>query len=834
MAGQSVQTTACVLCECNCGITVELDERRFAKIRGDKTHPASQGYTCEKAMRLDLYQNGPHRITTPLKRTADGTYVEIDWDTALDEITEKLTQIKSQFGGDKIFFYGGGGQGNHLGSANALGLRGALGSTYHSNALAQEKTGEIWVDGRLYGGHTKGDFEHAEVLVFIGKNPWQSHSFPRARPVLKQVAADPDRSMIVVDPRVSETAAMADHHLQVNPGGDAWLIAAIVAVIVQENLVDRDFLASHTTGYDEVRDAFATIDIAAFADTSGVAEDQIRAAARRIATASSVCVYEDLGIQQAPNSTLVSYLNKLLWILTGNFARPGTMFLHSSFALLAGGSGPSSSPRTPPSALDRARRKTVARAVSTVGAAVGVTLPALSGIGVLRPAVEAGSRALLDAIVPLAGGMLSGSGSGGGGRTSPVTGAKIIGGLIPCNSIADEILTDHPDRFRAIWIDSSNPAHSLADSKRFRAAMRALDLSVVIDVAFTETARQADYVLPASSQFEKPEATFFNFEFPRNVFHLRKPIVDPLPGTLSEPEIYARLLRRMHVVDDATIQRLRRAALCGRDTFGASFLATIAAKPALGKLAPYLLYETLGTTLSPQLRGAAVLWGISQICSLSNPKAVARAGFTGTGLEPGNKLFDSIIDSPTGVVFTDDTWDDVWHYVKRKDRRFTIAIDSLLTQVRELKTARSVWTSDEFPLVLAAGERRSFTANTIFRNPDWRRRDKHGCLRISADDAAELHLTDGEQARLVTHSGSATVTIEISEMMRAGNIALPNGLGLDFPATNGARTSEGVSPNELTSLGLKDDFAGTPWHKHVPARLEALTAPPNTAKAATT
>lgn len=169
MVSPGSKTTACVLCECNCGINIELEGRRFAKIRGDKTHPASEGYTCEKAMRLDLYQNGPHRITSPLKRTDTGDYVEIDWDTALDEIAAKLAHIKSAYGGRSIFFYGGGGQGNHLGSANALALRGALESKYHSNALAQEKTGEIWVDGRLYGGHTKGDFDNAEVLVFIGK-----------------------------------------------------------------------------------------------------------------------------------------------------------------------------------------------------------------------------------------------------------------------------------------------------------------------------------------------------------------------------------------------------------------------------------------------------------------------------------------------------------------------------------------------------------------------------------------------------------------------------------------------------------------------------------------
>src|SRR5204862_914384 len=103
-------------------------------------------------------------------------------------------------------------------------------------------------------------------------------------------------------------------------------------------------------------------------------------------------------------------------------------------------------------------------------------------------------------------------------RRTPVTGARILAGLVPCNVIPDEILTDHPKRFRAMIVESANPAHSLADSQRFREAFKALDLLLVIDVAMTETARMADYVLPAASQYEKPEATFFNLEFPRNNF----------------------------------------------------------------------------------------------------------------------------------------------------------------------------------------------------------------------------------------------------------------------------------------------------------------------------
>lgn len=143
--------TACILCECNCGIEVQLggDEgRRLTRFRGDKAHPASRGYTCEKPQRLDYYQNNPERLLSPLRRREDGSFEEIDWETAIREVAARLTKVRDAHGGASIFYYGGGGQGNHLPGAYAVGTRRALGARYRSSALAQEKTGEFWVSER--------------------------------------------------------------------------------------------------------------------------------------------------------------------------------------------------------------------------------------------------------------------------------------------------------------------------------------------------------------------------------------------------------------------------------------------------------------------------------------------------------------------------------------------------------------------------------------------------------------------------------------------------------------------------------------------------------------
>ena len=736
--------TACILCECNCGITVQTEGRSLVKIRGDKAHPGSQGYTCNKALRLDHYQSNPNRLSTPMRRRADGSYEEIDWDTAISEVAAGFKRIADTHGGDKIFYYGGGGQGNHLGGAYSGAFLKPIGSRYRSGALAQEKTGEFWVDSQLYGGHTRGEFEHAEVSVFVGKNPWMSQSFPRARTVLNEIAKDPARSMIVIDPVVTDTAQMADFHLQVKPGADAWCLAAMAAALVQENLCDETFLAEHARGVEEVRKVFQTVPVSDYAQRSGVEEELLRAAARRIAAAGSVAVFEDLGVQQAPNSTLVSYLNKMLWILTGNFGKRGGQHLHSSFAPLF----------------------------------------KASGIG----------------------------------RT-PVTGAPVISGLVPCNSVPQEILTDHPDRFRAMIVESSNPAHSIADSAACREAFESLELLVVIDVAMTETARLAHYVLPAASQFEKPECTFFNLEFPHNDFQLRHPLFDPLPGTLPEYEIWARLIREIGFVSDDDLRPLRKAAAEGREAYTAAFFAEVASNPALVKALPYVLYETLGPTLPEGLAGAAALWGLAQKTAVTYPDAVRRAGYA-----DGNALFDAILTSPSGITFTAHEYGDDFAMIGHRDGKIALQIPELLDDIRALHDSQPGLTTTEFPIVLSAGERRAFTANDIFRDPAWRKKDTSGALRVSIADAEALGLVDGGRARITTAAGSAETLVEVNPGMRVGHASLPNGYGLDFTDADGGSQVTGVATNALTSTDWRDSYAGTPWHKHVPARIEPVPA----------
>ncbi|MEM9520954.1 MAG: molybdopterin-dependent oxidoreductase [Actinomycetota bacterium] len=748
--------STCILCESNCGIEIRVEpDGRFSRIKGNKDHVASKGYTCEKALRLDHYQNQNGRLTSPLRRRPDGTYEEVDWDTAISEVAGRLAAIRDEHGGDKIFTYGQGGQGNHLGGTYGRALHAALGVRYRSNPLAQEKSGQSYVEARLYHAHTVGDIEHTEVAIFVGKNPWFSHGFPEARRVLKEIANDPNRSMIVLDPRRTKTAELADYHLAVRPGTDAFCIAAILAIMLRDDHVDRDFLRDHVADAGPVLDVIGEVPIDDYAERCGISVPELEAVARRLGQAQSCTVYEDLGIEQAPHSTLVSYLQRMIWILQGSFAKVGGMAPHTTLTALGGG-----------------------------------------GSGERRE------------------------------RLAPVTGTPIIAGLIQCNAIANEILTDHPNRFRAMIIDSSNPAHSIADSARFREAMDALEFTVVIDVAATETTRRADYVLPASSQFEKPECVFFTHEFPENVFTLRKPLRPPLDGTLPEPEIYTRLVEALGVYDDDDLAPLTEAANAGRHQYAAAFMEAAFAKPVLAAVGGCVLYRTLGPTLPPGMAGAASLWFLAQTTANNYPDAIERAGFTpGDHGTAGDALFDAMLERDDGVIFTRHLTDEAWDLTSVKDdRKIRIQIGDLLDAFRDLPDAPRGYTTDRFPFVLSAGDRRSFTANTIMRDPDWRKTDRHGALAVSVADADSLGLVDGDRVKLVTRAGETEAEVVVDDKMQAGHLSLPNGLGLSYPDDDGEHHIVGVALNELTEVGWEDEIALTPWHKHVPARIEKLGA----------
>ena len=758
-AADAWHSTACILCSRNCGLEVQARDGHLTRIRGDARHPLSAGYLCQKAARLDRYQNHADRLSSPLRRRSDGTFEAVSWETAVQEIAQHLLALRSAHGGRALAYYGGGGQGNHLGGLYGRGLVDAMRTRYHYSALAQEKTGDFWVNGRLFGRqtcHIAEAVDVAEVVVLIGTNPWQAHGIPNARETLRAIAADPARTLVVIDPLRTESASLADIHLQVRPGADAFLLSAMLSVMVREGLQDRDFLDQHTRGFDAVRAALLEVPVEEYARRAGVPVEEVVRVARLIAGAHSATVRVDLGLQQSLHSTLNSYLEKLLFLVPGHFAKPGCNALHTFLVPLVGHSEP--------------------------------------------------------------------PGPGSRSWTTAITGLPEIGKMFPPNVLPAEIDSDQPGRLRGLVVDSANPALSGADTQAYRKALARLELLVVIDVAFTETARLAHYVLPASSQLEKWETTFFNSEFPTQATHLRAPVLPPLPGTLPEPEIYRRLLVAMGELPVGGFPLLRAVARFDRRwprlrLFPAALAASLRLRPRLRKFAAFMLQDTLGSVLPRGAAATAPLWAAAQAYAQKHADAVRRSGLQGRGADLGEELFAKMLGSPSGTLLSTHRHEDCWNLVRHIDGRVHLDVPEMLASLRGLATEGEPPGAQEFPLVLIAGERRSYNANQIFRDPDWRKTDPDGALHVHPDDAQRLGLLEGGLAVCESARGRILVRVRVSGSLQPGIVTLPHGYGQDYPDGHGGRRVVGPVVNELTEASHRDPLTATPYHKYVRVRV---------------
>lgn len=236
--------TGCVLCAQNCGLEVYVEDNRITKSRGDKDNPRSQGYVCRKGANVAFHQHHTGRLTHPLKRVGS-TFEKISWDQAIGEIASRIRQVTGEHGPKSYVYMGGGGQGCHFDAAFGVRLMRALGSRYHYNPLGQELTGIFWASGRFTGRQYLfgiPDEHAADMILAIGWNGMQSHQMPRAPLVLKEFSKNPDKLLVVIDPRKSETAEIADIHLAVRPGTDALLTRAMIAIILAEGWQDMDYI----------------------------------------------------------------------------------------------------------------------------------------------------------------------------------------------------------------------------------------------------------------------------------------------------------------------------------------------------------------------------------------------------------------------------------------------------------------------------------------------------------------------------------------------------------------------------------------------------------------
>jgi anaerobic selenocysteine-containing dehydrogenase len=739
--------TGCVLCAQNCGLEVQVESNRIVKVRGDKENPRSRGYVCRKGMSIAHYQHHEDRLHYPLKRTEKG-FERISWEQAVDEIAARLKDIVGAHGPRSYAYMGGGGQGCHFEAAFGVTLMKALGSRYNYTALGQELTGQFWAHGRATGKqykYTIPDEHNCDMFVAIGWNGMVSHQIPRAPLFLREFAKDPDKLLVVIDPRKSETAELAGIHLAIKPGTDALLTKAMISIVIDEGWTDDDYIRDHVSGYDEIKGWFAGFDARAAVEFCELDYGQVREVCRQLRTRRA-CYHPDLGVYMNRHSTLISYLEIVLFAITGNFCVPGGNVIPGMIMPIVGHS-------------DERDEKTW--------------------------------------------------------RTQ-ATGYPALAGVFPPNVMPEEIMSGRPDRLRAVMCTQCNPLRSFADTTAYEKAFSQLELLVVCELAMTETARMAHYVLPAKSGYESWDATFFAWTWPEIYFQMRRPVVEPEGEQLELGEIHVRIAEKMGLIPEIP-ESLRGAAKENRLKFGMELVNFGKANPAALKAMPFIVAKTLGMEMGSG--NLANLWAMLMVAPGSFKKCAVRTGFA-KGPLIGEEIFKAVLDHPEGLWIGKSDPDDNFSDLSTEDRRVNVHIPELREWLSEIETERErreLSPDDKYPLILSSGRHMSYNANTIMRNPAWNE-GKRACTCIMhPSDAERLGLKDGETVRVATEAGSVEVELEVTESTRNGYVMIPHGFGLEY-----AGSTYGANANRLSKNTHRDRFAGTPFHRHIPCRVEKL------------
>lgn len=764
--------TVCVLCSHNCGIRVDVEDGKIVKVRGDESNPITQGYICNKAVTVDRYANHKQRVEYPMRRKADGTFERIDWDTAISEIGEKLAALRKDHGPRSIGLVGIGGQANHMDAPYAGSFLRAVGSRRWFNAFAQEKTQHMLVDQWMFDVPPTlfyhPDVDRATYLIVMGTNPRISNRGHNATETFKELSKKESCKVVVLDPRETETTRGADEHLRVRPGSDAYFLLGMAATLVQQELYDVSFVAEKTVGWTELRDELARIDVEDMAERCAVTKEDITRVARDFAKSERSSIMFDLGVEQTPFSTLVSYLIHLNSVLTGHIGKPGTNGLMEVFL---------------PPTLSPGRHAEPERALA-------------SGIRSVRAL-------------------------GNAGMFSPT--------LVP-----EEVMHDHPERLRALIVEGSNPILSFSDANAWREAIDHLDLLVVVEPAFTETCQLADYVLPTPVGYEKWETALFPKRHPEIDVQVRPPVLAGPEEALPEAEIYNRLGVAMGVIAPLP-EELEEIAKPETAEARAAFMAT-----AMGKLGEaqeqgydgeaqllFWGYQAMGHHFpAPPL---TAIWANSIANAMERTDSVVRAlGAEWAGKDPfavGEEIFRRILEHPEGVtVAIADESNTLEQYMGYEDKKIRLAPEPMLGELKRALDTRP--SHDEYPFVLASGLRTRWTANTIQRDPTWRKGQGPHCeLHLHPEDAAKLSVEKGDSIRIETNRGAITLPAAIDPKLQPGHVWMPNGFGVEYSETiDGERVTQGANCNEITDAADRDPITGCPHHRYVPVKLTRIAA----------
>ncbi len=326
--GATTIARQCTLCEAHCGILVTTENERVIRIEGNPDDVLSQGYICPKATAMGGLHHDPDRLRTPVKRVGS-RFEPIGWDEAFREIGQRLRAVRHRYGPSAIGMYLGNPAAHSSSVIYGALLRAVLLTRNFYSASSIDQFPQEFVAWRMFGSNVLMpvvDIDRTDRLVILGANPAVSNGSITTMPNAKQRIRDVRRRggrVVVIDPRRTETARLADQHVAISPGGDVYLLLAMLHVLVTENLCDEQAIRAQCTGWDELRALVGAAAPELLAPHAGVDAEVIRELARAHAAASSAVLYARIGVCQQVTGTLTHWLVNAINAVTGNLDRAG-------------------------------------------------------------------------------------------------------------------------------------------------------------------------------------------------------------------------------------------------------------------------------------------------------------------------------------------------------------------------------------------------------------------------------------------------------------------------------------------------------------------------------
>ena len=444
-----IKPAICRVCTALCPILVETEGGVVTRVTGDPDNALYQGYTCPKGRALTEQHNSSKRVLHSQKRRPDGSFAAIASEQAMDEVAAKVQQLIAQYGPRSVAMYTGTASFSYPASpsmANAW-LRGIQSPMFFTSGTVDQPGKHVAM--ALHGTWEAGEnvFEEADVFMLVGLNPViaKSTGIPTQNPGQKlKDAVARGMKLIVVDPRLTETARKAHIHLPVRPGEDAVLLAGMIKIIIDEQLFDADFLRHNAEGFDALSVAVAPFTAEYVAVRAGVAQDDLLAAARTFAQGKRGAVVCGTGPNMSPQGTLNEYLALCLNTLCGRWNRAGDRVVRPNVLM------PAFTPRAQPN----------------------------------KPVKASGYGEKL--------------------RVKNLTDAAC--GL-PTTALPDEMLLEGDGQVRALFVIGGNPMMAWPDQEKTFKALSKLELLVTIDPFMSATAELAHYVIAPKLSLETPGMT---------------------------------------------------------------------------------------------------------------------------------------------------------------------------------------------------------------------------------------------------------------------------------------------------------------------------------------